>query len=131
MAALLSGIILSSCNKDDDPPANTNKVTNVRYEFTATTPGNFQIEYTVDTTMNFDSTINATNWTKTVAVTRPLNASGDSAILTVIPPVAWIGTTTNAFATLKIFVDDTQKAMDTATIGGYDRPAIFSVRTTF
>ena len=131
LAMLACGLIISSCDKDDDPPANTNKVTNVRYELTTTTVGDYLIEYTVDTTLSYDSALNTTNWSRTAQVTRPQNASGDSAVLTVIPPEAWIGTTTNTLATLRIFVNDAEKVKDTATIGGFDRPARFTVRTTF
>jgi hypothetical protein len=126
---LVSAIIFSSCKKDDPAAANGNTIT-LRYDFTADVAGEYDFAYSVDTAINYE-TLNTQSWSRTVIVTRPATSQVDSASLTVFPPAAWIGTTIQANAIVKIFVNGVEKAQNAAVIGGFDRPTGLTAKTTF
>lgn len=118
VAVLFSIIIFSACKKaaTDNPDINIT----VRYQFTATLAGNFNFEIKTDS-LFFTETVNTANWTKTVNVTNNINRS-DTARFTVFPPLDWYGTPNRADGTLKIFINDVEKASVTNLFVGIDRP---------
>jgi len=111
---LFSILIFAACKKDKDDTNNSAKA--VRYEFSATMAGNYNLQTITDTLVN-TVTINTNTWTSLVNVT-----GSDSASFTVFPPLDWINTSNEADVSLKIFVNNVEKASGTAHFIGLDRP---------
>lgn len=123
--ALLSIFILGACKKDS---AGNNGTAAVRYDFTSTNSGNFNFE-TVTDGATFVAMLNTVSWTKTV---NSYSASGaKNASFTVFPPNDWAGTANTADVTLKIFVNNVEKASGTAHFIGLDRPNGVTVTTGY
>ena len=118
-----------SCKKDD--PVNNNPQTiTIRYDFTADTTAGYDFKLVTDTLIDYDSAV-AQSWSKTITVTKASNAGTDTASITVFPPPEWVGTTIQANATVSISVNGTQKATNSAAIGGFDRPTGLTASTTY
>ena len=123
--ALLSIFILGACKKDSTSNDGTAVI---RYDFTSTNTGNFNFETITDGT-TFVATLNTVSWTKTVT---SYSASGaKNASFTVFPPADWSGTANVADVTLKIFVNNVEKASGTAHFTGLDRPNGVTVTTGY
>lgn len=126
----LAVIFVVGCKKDDpDPVTPSNQVT-LKFEFTADTTAAYDIAYAIDTTIN-NQTYVGQNWSQTVIVTKASATAVDSAGITVFPPAVWVGTLSDASATVKIFVNGVEKASNSAILAGYDRPTGLRVSTTF
>ena len=123
--ALLSIFILGACKKDS--PGNDGTAV-IRYDFTSTTAGNFNIE-TIADGATFVATLYTVSWTKTV---NSYSASGvKNTSFTVFPPNDWANTNNVADVTLKIFVNNVEKASGTAHFIGLDRPNGITVTTVY
>jgi hypothetical protein len=117
-------ILLLSCSKETD----SNNLA-IRYDFTATMAGNYNFE-TVTDTIHFSETKFTSNWSKIVNVQRN-NAATNNAEFTVYPPYDWLGTDNEADVTLKIFINNVQKASVSGHFTGIDRPVGVTVSTTY
>lgn len=116
----------AACTKES--VNNNNTTTVIRYQFTATLAGNYSFEGDADT-VHFSETVNTASWSKTVTVQN--NSAVQNATVTVFPPVDWLGTTNETDVTLKIFIDDVEKASGSAHFIAIDRPAGLTVSTTY
>lgn len=104
-----------NCKKE-----NSNNQLNIRYQFTATLAGNYTLE-TKTGTLNYTETINNSSFTRTVVVTDD-RAATDTASFTAFPPLDWYGTSNRADVTLKIFINEVERASVNAVFVGIDRP---------
>lgn len=118
---VLAAIIVSfsACSKDDGVNSNAQNIT-VRYEFTADVLETYDIQ-TGEVTMLNSEAVRTQNYSRTVTYSKN-EVAGDSAVIKVFPPLAWVGTSLQTTGTVKIFVDNVEKASNTAVIGGFDRP---------
>ena len=123
--ALLSLLFLEACKKDST--GNDGPVV-IRYDFTSTTAGNFNIE-TVADGATFVATLYTVSWTSTVNSNS--NSGTNTTSFTVFPPNNWAGTANVADVTLKIFVNNVEKSAGTAHFIGLDRPNGITVTTTY
>ena len=128
---ILSAAFLLSCKKDDPTPVTpVNSTITLRYDFTSDTAGVFSFTYAADTT-EINQSDSVKTWTKSLTVTKVAGAAGDSASLSVLPPPVWVGTMTQANVTIKIFVNDVEKASRSGVIGGFDRPEPFTIKAAY
>ncbi len=119
---LAIGFIFSSCKKDN--PVNSD-TTSVRYEFTSDTDGNYNLTYRTND-VETSEMVTSRTWSKTIVVDK---TSINTASLTAYPPVEWLGTTIQANATVKIFVNGEEKASNSGILAGVDRPSGLTVST--
>lgn len=115
---------ITSCSDDDDnnPAATTAKI---RYNFMATKPGNYDVQYFLDTANANPSGQQVLNNSNVYdnTVTAP---SGKVTKLLVLPPNNWtLGDTTSAI--LQIFVNDVLRAADTTTLTSTDLPGTYII----
>lgn len=132
LLTVFASILFISCGKSDPGPNNNTQNTtpkSLRFEFTTNVAADYGIHGTAGTAA-FDERVTSLTWSKTITGIRT-GTGRDSASLIVTPPVAWENTTNQANVTLKIFVDNVQKATKDMVVLWLDRPAIFEVRTTF
>src|SRR4051812_10912643 len=87
---LITSILLSACDKDDQPEANKNPIT-IRYDFSADVAGAYHFQILTDTT-SYSETLTTTSWSKTVVVAANTTTGSDTAKLTIYPPSDWDGT---------------------------------------
>lgn len=123
--------ILLSCKKESSNnggPVNTPTTSTLKFDFSSDLAAPYNISYKVDTT-EMGEEINGRSWTKTVTATR--STSNRLAKLTVYPPVAWVGTNTQANVNLKITVNGIVKKDTMAILLGLDRSSGISIQTTF
>ncbi|MEO6671221.1 MAG: hypothetical protein ABIN36_17190 [Ferruginibacter sp.] len=107
-------LVAAGCSKSD---SNTDTgIKTIRYDFTTTNAADYSIQAIADTLV-YTENATALTWSKTVTVT-----GSDSAFLTVFPPAAWLGTTNEADVTVKITVNDVEKASANAHFIAIDRP---------
>lgn len=118
LTSLLAAIAFTAC-EDDDPIIQKTALT-IRYEFNASELGEYDFQAKADTIVYFERT-ETTSWSKVLNVPAERNGP-DSAILTVFPPVAWVGTGIESNVTLRIFINDVLKATKTGLLLGVDRP---------
>ncbi len=123
--ALLSLFFLGACKKDS---SSTDGTAVIRYDFTSTTAGKFNFE-TVADGATFVASLTTVSWTRTV---NSYSASGTkNTSFTVFPPNDWANTTNVADVTLKIFVNNVEKASGTAHFIGLDRPSGITISTAY
>ncbi len=126
---VLLSVFLFSCSKDDPNPNDPNSTggigstTTVRYEFTSDVAANYDIS-TLTGTLAHDETISGSTWSKTVN-TPPKTQAIDTASLIVYAPMSWQNTQNSANVTLKIFVNNVQKATNSFVLIWLDRAANF------
>ena len=125
LSTLLSAFIFSSCSKSNNDNASASSIKTIRYDFTTTNAANYGIQAIADTLIYSDSAT-ALTWSKTITV-----MGSDSAFFAVYPPVAWVNTTNAADVSLKIFVNNVEKASNTAHFIGLDRPNGLKISTAY
>lgn len=123
--ALFALLLLWGCSKETPGSNNDNNVVLVRYQFTATLAGNYTFKTVTDTVM-FSETVNTASWTKTETV----KGNAANASFTVYQPADWYGTSNETDVTLKIFINDVEKASGTAHLVGVDRPGGYTITAT-
>ena len=123
-------LFFAACKKDDPAPVTPSNQVTLKFEFTADTTAAYDVAYTIDTAI-INETYVGQNWSKTVIVTKASATSVDSAGIIVYPPAVWVGTSSDANATVKIFVNGVEKASNSAVLAGYDRPTGLRVGTNF
>lgn len=127
----LASIFLFACKKDDPNPNNTGigGTTSVRYEFTADVAAAYKLS-TLTGTLAYDETISASTWSKTVS-SPPKTAASETANLIVYAPDAWQNTQNQANVTLKIFVNNVEKATKSFVLIWLDRGSAFQLKATY
>ncbi len=126
---LLCVFAFTACKKETAGNDNgSNGTATVRYQFNATLAGSYNFRGATDN-ISFGETINAASWSKTVVMQNSVGAQ--NATITAFPPADWFGTSNEADVTLKIFINDVEKASGTAHFIGIDRPAGLKVSTTY
>ena len=124
-------ILFSACKKESSNPAgpgNSSTTATIKFDFNSNLPAQYNISYNTDITAMGEE-INGQSWTKTVTVSK--TSVSRLAKLTVYPPVAWVGTNTQANVNLKITVDGIVKKDSSSILLGLDRSSGISVQTTY
>lgn len=128
-AALFSLLILAACSKEDvTGNNNNNQPAVVKYEFTATKAGNYNLETVTDSAI-FVGTVYTDNWTN--SANSKTEFSSHSAKFTVFPPNDWANTNNTADVSLKIFVNGVLRASTTDRFVGVDRPTGVTISASF
>jgi hypothetical protein len=122
---VLSGFFIS-CSKDNPAPAAMNKI--IRVEFSSDTLSMYSFATRLDTVAAFDSAL-ATTFQKNYLFPNLPTATGDTLTFTVYPPFNWVGTSAQAMVNLKLFIDDVERATNSGTLSGFDRPGGVTVFT--
>ena len=119
LAGMLAIGALTSCEKESVSSPNPSQAVTVRYDFTASESGRYDIQAIADQLVHTEQTV-TTSWTKTMSV--PPKAGGiDSATLTVFPPIEWVGTGIVSNVTLKISVNGVEAGSKSGQLLGVDR----------
>lgn len=126
LLCVVAAAFIAGCSKDEPVPAGNNNVVTV--QFNSDTAATYYFATRLDSLSAFDSA-NATSFQADYLFSNLPTATGDTLRFTVYPPNTWIGTTSEAMVSLKLFVGGVEKASDTATITGADRPGGFTIYT--
>ena len=126
--AILGVALLVSCNKDDDPMPDTG-MRAIRFQFVSDVPGEYELSASANNTEGADEVINGTSWSKTIGATK--TGGADTASLFVLPPDSWMGTSTQANVTLRIFVNDVERASKSFVMVWLDRPSNYNIKAAY
>lgn len=126
----MSTFLLSSCKKDNTSVGLSDNPT-VRFEFTADAPAAYGMHAYAGYD-SFDETINGTTWSKTVKPARVNHGEGsDTASFLVTAPVTWMSTGNTANISMKIFVNNVEKASKNMVLFYIDRSSAFVLKAAY
>ena len=131
---VVSSVFLFACKKDSTNPGNNNTggvgtTTSIRYEFSADVSGAYKLTAQA-ATWTHDETISGSSWSKTIT-SPPKTAATDTAYLIVYAPDSWQNTPNQANVTLKIFVNNAEKASRSFVLVWIDRSGAFQLKTAY